>query len=245
MSRAYYRWGVLKVSWGVIAVESQSQTLALRCRGPLAIFTRPEFKSERMTYPVITPSAARGLLESVLWKPAICWRIERILVLSDIQLTSFRRNEVNSRAASPAASLIASGGVMSSYFADEDRAQRNTVALRDVDYIIEAHFEMTPRAGEQDNVNKFVEMFKRRVEKGQQFQQPFFGCRECVADVMPVTPELKPLAKSRDLGVMLWDIEFGDKNVPVFFAARMVDGVVDVPPSAEAARATLIPAAAR
>jgi len=220
-------------------METQSRTLALRCRGPLAVFSRPELKAERMSYLVITPSAARGILDAVLWKPAIRWHIERILVLNEIRLTSFRRNEINHKVVAPAMAVIGGGGNMTPYFADEDRAQRNTVALRDVDYVIEAHFEMTPRAGEQDNINKFVEMFCRRIEKGQHFQLPFFGCREFAADVLPVTPGLAPINDTRDLGVMLWDIEFGDKNAPVFFAANMISGVIEVPPDADAARATL------
>jgi CRISPR-associated protein Cas5d len=94
-------------------------------------------------------------------------------------------------------------------------------------------------------VNKFVDMFCRRVEKGQHFQAPYFGCREFPVDVLPVTPDLTPIDETRDLGVMLWDIEFGDKNVPVFFAAKMVNGVIEVPPSADAARATFASASPR
>ena len=111
-------------------VESRSPTLSLRARGPLACFTRPELKVERVSYPVMTPSAARGLIEAVLWKPAISWRIERIRVLKEINFTAFRRNEVNSRAISPSAATVKNGGAAPLYFADEDRAQRNTVALR-------------------------------------------------------------------------------------------------------------------
>jgi CRISPR-associated protein Cas5d len=210
--------------------KSLSPPLVLRCRGPLAIFTRPEFKTERVSYPVITPSAARGVLEAVVWKPAIRWRILRVEVLSKIEFTSFRRNEVNSRAIAPSAVIIAQGGAAPVLFADEDRAQRNTVALRDVDYRITARFEMTERAGSADNVAKFVDMFRRRVEKGQHFHQPYFGCRECVAEVLPATGADKPIDDTRDLGRMLWDIlheRTGQRAV--FFDAKLVQGVLEVP----------------
>jgi CRISPR-associated protein Cas5d len=198
----------------------------------LACFTRPELKAERLSYLAPTPSAARGILEAILWKPAIHWRIERIKVLAPIRFTAFRRNEVNKRAATPSAALVRDGGPPPVLFADKDRSQRNTVALYDVDYIIEARIEMTDRAGPQDNLAKFVDMFRRRVEKGQRFHQPYLGCREFAADIRPVddaTPP--PIDDTRDLGLMLWDIAFSPKgNRPVFFAARLDKGVLEVPP---------------
>lgn len=223
--------------------RTRSPTLSLRARGPLACFTRPELKVERVSYPIMTPSAARGLLEAVLWKPAIAWHVERIRVLRPIRFTAFRRNEVNSKAALPAAAVVANGGSVTPFFADEDRAQRNTVALRDVDYVVEAHFEMTDLAGPEDNMTKFVEMFERRVAKGQRFHQPYFGCREFVAEVLPTDDALVPVKDSRDLGIMLWDIEYGpNRNRPVFFAARLVEGVLEIPADPEA---TLASAAAK
>lgn len=212
----------------------RSPTLALRACGPLAIFTRPELKVERVSYPVMTPSAARGLIEAVLWKPAIAWRILRIKVLNEIQFTAFRRNEVNSKASAPSADIIRNGGSVRNYFADDDRAQRNTVALRNVDYVIEADFSLTEHAGPDDNVTKFIEMFKRRVDKGQHFHQPYFGCRECIADVLPLDGSEKPIAATRELGIMLWDIDFGKTNRPRFFVARLEDGVLEVPEDPEA-----------
>jgi CRISPR-associated protein Cas5d len=205
--------------------EKKSRTLRLRARGPLACFTRPELKVERVSYSVMTPSAARGLMEAVLWKPAIVWRIERILVLNEIAFTAFRRNEVNSRV--PSFRSTPPG----EFFADEDRSQRNTVALSNVDYIIEARFELTESAGPEDNVAKFEEMFERRITRGQHFHQPYLGCREFVADVQPVGTLPSPVAESRDLGLMLWDIEFGEeRNVPRFFHATLKEGVLNVPP---------------
>jgi CRISPR-associated protein Cas5d len=178
----------------------------------------------------MTPSAARGLLEAILWKPAIAWRIRSIQVLSDIQFTSFRRNEVNSRASRPSLSVVANGGPVTQFFADEDRAQRNTVALRDVDYLIEADFRLTERAGPSDNIQKFVEMFERRALKGQHFHQPYFGCREFVAEILPADDTLKPIEDSRELGLMLWDIAFGPKgNRALFFDAKLERGILAVP----------------
>lgn len=210
--------------------ERTSPKLTLRARGPLACFTRPELKAERVTYPVMTPSAARGLLEAVVWKPAIRWRIHRIAVLQPIRFISFRRNEVNSKAPTPAKKLVEEGGQPPTLYADDDRAQRNTVALREVDYLIETSFVMTERAGPADNVAKFVDIFERRVAKGQHFHQPYLGCREFAADVMPAEGAPEPIGETRDLGLMLWDVDFRPEgNRPLFFAARLDDGVLDVP----------------
>lgn len=222
-------------------MKSNNPPMTLRVRGPLACYTRPELKAERFSYPVLTPSAARGVLEAVLWKPAIRWRVERIKVLAPITFTSFRRNEVGSVAAAPVRAVITSGGAHEDFFVEDRRQQRNTVALRDVDYVIEARFELTEKAGPGDNRAKFVDMFRRRVEGGQHFHQPYLGCREFVGDVMPVddaTPP--PIAETRDLGLMLWDIDFGTdskgkpRNRPIFFSARLVNGVLEVPTDPEA-----------
>lgn len=211
-------------------MSRESPSLSLRARGPLACFTRPELKAERVSYPVMTPSAARGLIEAVLWKPAIRWRIHHIRVLQPIRFVSFRRNEVNSKAPTPSKRLVDAGGQPPTLYADDDRAQRNTVALRDVDYVIEASFEMTDRAGPADNVTKFVEIFERRLAKGQHFHHPYLGCREFAADVLPAADAPPPIDDTRDLGLMLWDIEFGgDVNQPLFFAARLEVGVLQVP----------------
>ncbi len=212
----------------------------IRIRGPMACFTRPELKVERVSYEVMTPSAARGVLEAILWKPAIRWRVSRIHVLAPIRWGQLRRNEVNSK--------LSERGNFTTYCADEDRAQRNTLYLRDVDYVVEAHFELTDQAGPGDNLTKFVEMFQRRLEKGQRFHQPYLGCREFVADVGPA-PEAwsipADLAGPRPLGLMLWDIQHTLKGTkrdesgrtihvcdgcaPRFFEAKLQDGVLDVP----------------
>lgn len=216
---------------------SRSPTLSVRTRGSLACFTRPEFKVERMSYEVMTPSAARGILEAILWKPAIVWKIECIKVLKEIKFTAFRRNEVNTKAVAPAMAVIRDGGEINHYFAEEDRAQRNTVALSDVDYVIEAHIMMTEKAGPEDNLTKFVEMFQRRVEKGQHYHQPYFGCREFVAEVMTADGAPDPIDETKDLGLMLWDIVYGEKQRPVFFNAQLERGVLEVPLTPELAMA--------
>jgi len=194
----------------------------------------------------MTPSAARGLLEAVMWKPALRWQIERIHVLRPIRYLAFRRNEVSSRAVAPAAPIIKNGGRILSYFADDDRAQRNTVALRDVDYLIEAHFEMTERAGPLDNVTKFVEIFERRLAKGQCFHQPYLGCRELAAEVLPAppAPDTPPAEDlNEDLGLMLWDIEYSKKaNRPLFFHARLDHGILAVPAAPETGASEVSPA---
>jgi len=208
-----------------------SSLLSLRVTGPLACFTNPALKVERFSYDVMTPSAARGVLESVCWKPAIVWRIDRIKVLKPINRMAIRRNEVNSRISTDGAiSWMQGDSLPVDFFADEDRAQRNMVALRDVDYVIEAHFEMTAKATENDNVRKFEDMFQRRVEKGQCFQTPYLGCRELIAQFGSAAGHPEPIRESRELGRMLHDIEFGSPPRPVFFEARLKNGVVAVPP---------------
>ena len=209
----------------------------IRVRGELACFTRPEFKTERFSYEVITPSAARGVIEAILWKPAIRWQIRRILVLAPPRFVQLKRNEVNSRASVRNIQQAARGGRPCDYFADEDRAQRNTLALRDVDYAVEAEFEMTRHAGSDDNPLKFDEMFRRRLEKGQFHMQPYLGCREFPAWVTSYTGDPPPLEnETRDLGYMLHDLRYqGDKHEPVFFRARIDRGVIEIPQWREAA----------
>lgn len=223
----------------------KSPTYIIRAKGPLAIFTRPEFKSERFSYPCITPSAARGLVEAVLWKPAISWHISKIHILSPIKWTSFRRNEVSSKASGPSRAIIENGGPAPTLHADRDRAMRNTVALKDVVYAIELHFTMTSRAGQGDNVNKFQEMFIRRMSKGQNFQQPYFGCRECIANLELIEELPGTISETKDLGIMLWDIDYkgsgkDDRSAPIFFHALLENGTITVPSNPDEARQSLL-----
>lgn len=204
----------------------------VRIRGELGLFTRPEFKTERLSYPVITPSAARGVLEAVLWKPAIFWRVRKIMLLAPPRYIQFRRNEVNSKAPTASARTAnRTGEPLRDYYADSDRAQRNTLALRNVDYAIEAEIVMTSRRGPDDNPTKFDEMFRRRLERGQFHMQPYLGTREFPAIVEPYTGTPPPLAtESGELGLMLHDIRFNPKgNEAVFFKARVEQGVIEVP----------------
>lgn len=185
----------------------------LRTWGDLACFTRPEMKVERVSYPVITPSAARGLLEAILYKPQFRWRIRRVAVKKPIRFLAFRRNEVKSRLSPRNPEPL---------LADEDRTQRNTLALRDVEYIIEAEIALTPLAGlprrkpEDDEDNgpdtlvKYLAMFQRRAEKGQCFAQPCFGCREFPAHfALAAEADMAVPAginADTDLGLMLYDV---------------------------------------
>lgn len=204
----------------------RSRSFRVRASGELACFTRPEFKTERVSYECMTPSAARGLLDAILWKPAIRWQIETITVLSPIRWVEFLRNEVTDRA-----SLAVPG-----FYANERRTQRNTVALRDVDYVITASFGMTPRAGERDTVQKFEEMFERRLSKGQHFHQPCLGCREFAARVELAPPLVRPIDSGvdRPLGMLFYDYDYDvTPPQPLFFEARLTNGVMQVPPRAE------------
>jgi CRISPR-associated protein Cas5d len=219
-------------------MPQQSETFLVRARGPLACFTRPEFKVERVSYEVMTPSAARGILEAVHWKPAIRWIVTAIHVLAPIRFISFNRSEVSKRVSVRNVLQAMQGDPLDSYFADEDRAQRNTVALRDVDYVIAAHFIPTDKWHDNDNFAKHAETFLRRLEKGQTFHQPYLGCREFAAVVEPAQPpwdyRLLDERRLKPLGLMLHDLEFGPRNRPRFFVAELKDGVMSVPPFEEA-----------
>ena len=209
----------------------------LRVSGEYACFTRPEMKVERVSYDVMTPSAARGILEAIHWKPAILWVVDRIHVLKPIRFQSFRRNEVWAKI-SPrnAKSAMQAGSLDGLALAVEDtRQQRASTLLRDVDYVIEAHFELTEKAGKDDTAAKHASMFNRRAEGGQCFHQPCLGTREFPARFALIAQDedlprshLPPDQQARDLGWMLHDIDFANDHTSRFFRARLVDGVLDV-----------------
>jgi CRISPR-associated protein Cas5d len=206
----------------------------LHVSGDFACFTRPEMKVERVSYDVITPSAARAIFEAILWKPAIRWHIEKIEVLKPIQWFSVRRNEVASVIPiQPVKTAMRTGTGQLALYADEDRQQRAGLILRDVAYRIHARFQMTDKAGPDDNPTKFAEMFRRRASTGQAFNQPYLGCREFSADVRLVTEANDgppPIAETRELGWMLHDLRYGaDKPISCFFNAKLDNGVVRVP----------------
>jgi len=197
-----------------------------------ACFTRPEMKVERVSYDVMTPSAARAVLEAVYWKPAIRWVVDRIHVLMPIRFMNIRRNEVASKI--PFGNIITAMKNRSSPLAlliEDDRQQRAAMILRDVCYGIEAHFEYM---GEEDKSDgKHLDIFNRRARDGQCFTQPYLGCREFSANFELVDDfPPSPFKGKQDLGWMLHDIDFANNMETKFFQAKMVDGVIDVPPFA-------------
>jgi CRISPR-associated protein Cas5d len=209
-----------------------SYGIRLRVWGDYACFTRPEMKVERVSYDVMTPSAARGVLEAIYWKPAIRWVIERIRVLKPIRFDTIRRNELGGKL--PLGNInraMKDGQSPVATFIEDDRQQRAALVLRDVDYVIEASFECT--GADDRNTAKHKEMFERRAQKGQCFQRPYLGCREFAAMFAPVEGDLPApdasLLGERDLGYMLHDIDFAADMTPRFFRPTMRDGVVDVP----------------
>ncbi|MET3661206.1 type I-C CRISPR-associated protein Cas5c [Aquamicrobium ahrensii] len=217
-----------------------SYGIRLKVSGDYGLFTRPEMKVERVTYDVMTPSAARGILEAIHWKPAIRWVIDAIHVLEPIRYQSIRRNEVGHKA--PAGKIRSAmkrgdlGGL--GQLVDEDRQQRAATVLVKPAYVIEAHFEMTDRAGPDDKEGKHLDIFNRRAARGQCFHQPCLGAREFAARFELIDPTLPPptaVAESRDLGFMLFDIDHQAPGRPsMFFRAMMENGVVKVPHPASA-----------
>lgn len=216
--------------------------IRLHIWGERACFTRPEMKVERVSYDVITPSAARGILDAIHWKPAIRWCVDRIHVLKPIRFESLRRNEVAGKLpASMVTKAMKAGRVEDvAYYVDQNRQQRAATILRDVGYVIEAHFEFTSRADDSDTPGKHLDIFNRRARQGQCFHMPCLGTRELPAAFELIeTEDDLPLVDSqlrgeRDLGYMLHDIDFANGKTPRFFRARMQDGVIEVPPFEEA-----------
>lgn len=215
-----------------------SYGVKLHVWGERALFTRPEMKVERVSYDIITPSSARGILEAIHWKPAIRWVVDSIQVLKPVRFESIRRNEVGGKlSAAGIGKAIKAGrtdGLVN--YVEEDRQQRAATVLRDVGYVISAHFELTDQAGAEDNVGKHLDIFNRRARRGQCFQAPCLGTREFPASFALLEEDSEApafdasLAGERDLGWMLHDIDFAHGMAPRFFRARMVDGRVEVPP---------------
>jgi CRISPR-associated protein Cas5d len=209
--------------------------IRLKVSGEHALFTRPEMKVERVSYDVMTPSAARGILEAIHWKPAIRWIVDAIHVLEPIRFQSIRRNEVGHKApAGKIRSAMKRGDLEGlNLLVDEDRQQRAATVLVAPAYVIEAHFEMTERAGPDDNEGKHLDTFNRRAAKGQCFHQPCLGTREFAArfELLDAATPLPPaIDESRDLGFMLFDIDHQAGGRPsLFFRAQMQAGVIRVP----------------
>lgn len=219
-------------------MEFTDKEFCLEVWGPMACFTRPELKVERVSYDVITPSASRAIFEAIFWKPAMHWQVTKIEVLNPIKWTSVRRNEVGAVASK------------SPIFIEDKRQQKYTLCLKDVRYRIWAKLEFIPvrkRKGEQpslvdetahpdENPAKYNAMFERRASKGQCFNQPYLGTRECSCSFRLVNPETEeltaPISESRDLGIMLYDMDFEQnlKNPPaMFYRAHIENGIINVP----------------
>ncbi len=225
-------------------MEYYDKEFTLEVCGPIACFTRPELKVERVSYDVMTPSAARAIFEAIFWKPAIRWQVTKIEVLNDIKWTSIRRNEVGAVAGKTPIII------------EEKRQQKNTLMLRDVRYRISAKLMFIPQKDRKydasknplidqeeqnylrkdENPGKYNAMFERRASKGQCFNQPYLGTRECVASFRLVYPESEeldvPIHEDRDMGIMLYDMDFAqnaEKPDAIFFRAKMENGVILVP----------------
>ncbi len=202
--------------------------------GDYALFTRPELKVERVSYDVMTPSAARGLLEAIYWHPGMRWVIDRIFVLNPIRFTNIRRNEVSAALSASKARTAMSGGETDLYLCTQDCIQqRASMCLQDVHYVIEAHFDMTDQAAPGDNPGKFSDIMRRRLERGQCFHQPCFGTREFPAHFRAWQggePKTAYPDSERELGFMLYDMDYSDhENIrPQFFRAALHNGVLDV-----------------
>ena len=208
-------------------------SICIEVWGDYACFTRPEMKVERVSYDIMTPSAARGLIESVYWHPGLRWVIDRIHVLAPIRFTNLRRNEVKSTVSARTARTVMERGSGELYLVTSgDIQQRASLLLRDVRYVIEAHFDILPeKAAPGDNAGKFQDIVKRRIQKGQFYHQPCFGCREFPANFrewpggdIPALEEA-----TQDLGFMLYDLDYSDPaNIrSQFFRATLVNGVMD------------------
>ena len=214
----------------------------LEITGDFACFTRPEMKVERVSYDVITPSAARAVFESILWKPAVRWHVRRIEVLKPIRWINLRRNEVKSKlSVQSVVSAMSRGDADMAIYADapDERVQRAGLFLRDVAYRVHADLDVRSDRGDPEPAQKFFAMFERRARAGQCVNQPYLGCREFAARARLVTQpdeEPAPIDETRDLGWMLHDLDFtkpADPQ-PVFFRAQMSRGVIEM----NAARAT-------
>ena len=208
-----------------------SYGIKLKIWGDYACFTRPEMKVERVSYDVMTPSAARGILEAIYWKPAITWVIDRIHVFNPIRFDNIRRNELAGKLPVGTIKKAMNDGVSPvETFIENDRQQRAAMVLRDVFYVIEAHFEFT--GSEDNNAAKHKEIFDRRARRGQCFHHPYLGCREFPAHFELIEDSIpqSELAGERDLGWMLHDMDFGNNMEAKFFRAEMCNGIIEVPP---------------
>lgn len=211
--------------------------MRIECWGDYACFTRPELKTERYSYDVITPSAARGLLEAIYWHPGLEYVIDRIFLMSPIKFTRIKRNEVKIKLPASKELKKIQNGHLPYISTRKERSQRSSTILKDVRYVIDFHFNMTKAASERDNPIKFCSIILKRARKGQCFHQPYLGCREFPANVRLVDEdeEISAYPETRPLGLMLYDMDFANakksadgKVKPMFFMAELKDGVMDL-----------------
>lgn len=223
--------GPVQLSFARSVDTIMRMSMRIEVWGPYGCFSRPEMKTERVSYDIITPSAARGLVEAIYWHPGLQYHIDRIYLLSPIQFTNIRRNEVRSTLLASAALSAAKGGTPPVLYTSQDIQQRAAMILQDVHYVIECHFTMTDKAAPGDNPGKFQDILRRRLSKGQCYHQPCFGCREFPANFrewpggdIPALEEA-----TQDLGFMLYDLDYSDPaNIrSQFFRAKLVNGVMD------------------
>ena len=205
--------------------------IQLEVWGAYALFSRPELKVERVSYDVPTPSAARGIVEAVYYHPGLRWVIDRIHVLNPIRFVSIRRNEVTDKISGRNVRQAARGGGQPLYLVTSQKiVQRSSLLLQDVHYVIEAHFEMTDKAAPSDNPGKFQDIVTRRMERGQCFHTPYFGCREFPVSFRrwPGGP-IPTIDETRDLRLMLYDFDYSDPAAitPTYFRARLEHGVLN------------------
>ena len=205
--------------------------IQLEVWGAYALFSRPELKVERVSYDVPTPSAARGIVEAVYYHPGLRWVIDRIHVLNPIRFVGIRRNEVTDKISGRNVRQAAQGGGQPLYLVTSQKiVQRSSLLLQDVHYVIEAHFEMTDKAAPSDNPGKFQDIVTRRMERGQCFHTPYFGCREFPVSFRrwPGGP-IPTIDEARDLGLMLYDFDYSDPAAitPTYFRARLEHGVLN------------------
>ena len=209
-----------------------SQGIQVEVWGDYALFTRPELKVERVSYDVMTPSAARGIVEAIYWHPGLRWHIDRVHVMSPISFTNIRRNEVKDKiSAANVRSVMNGTNRPLAIYTGESIQQRASMVLTNVRYVIDAHFTMTDKANPTDSEGKFIDIARRRLERGQCYHQPCFGCREFPANfrawqggAVPAIPETRPL------GIMLYDMDYSNTRdiQPMFFMAELTNGVLEV-----------------
>lgn len=205
-------------------------SMLIEAWGDYACFSRPEMKTERVSYDIMTPSAARGLVEAIFWHPGLRYSIDRIYLLNPIRFTNIRRNEVKAALLASAALRAVKGGEAPVLYTSQEIQQRAAMVLRDVHYVIECHFDMTDRAAPGDNPGKFQDILRRRLTKGQCYHMPYFGCREFQASFRKWHGgKIPAIDLTQDLGWMLYDLDYTDpQNIqPQFFRARLEHGVLD------------------